>query len=66
MIDKKNGKELSFIIHDRLLTTDADDTIRKDIKRGAIELITNSDDSYKRLENLNLTVYLLMKTSLLI
>lgn len=54
MIDKKNGKELSFIIHDRLLTTDADDTIRKDIKRGAIELITNSDDSYKRLENLNI------------
>ncbi len=53
MINKKKGKELDFKIADRLITTDAYDTIRGDLVRAAIELITNSDDSYKRLENKN-------------
>lgn len=49
----KKGEELDFKIDDRLLTTDANDTIRGDLKRAAIELTTNPDDSYKRLENKN-------------
>ncbi len=52
----KKGEELDFKIDDRLLTTDANDTIRGDLKRAAIELTTNPDDSYKRLENKNAKV----------
>lgn len=49
----KRGKELDFKIADRLITTDAYDTIRGSLVKAAIELTTNPDDSYKRLENKN-------------
>ncbi len=50
---KDKGKVIDFKFDPRMLTTDANDAIRGDIKRAAIELITNADDSYKRLENKN-------------
>ena len=56
MVQIKKGKELDFKIADRLITTDAYDTIRGSLTRAAIELTTNPDDSYKRLENKNAPV----------
>lgn len=50
---RDKGKVIDFKFDPRMLTTDANDAIRGDIKRAAIELITNADDSYKRLENKN-------------
>ena len=56
MVEIKKGKELDFKISDRVITTDTTDTIRDSLIRAAIELTTNPDDSYKRLENKNAPV----------
>ena len=50
---KNRIKEETFDISDRVMITDASDTVRGDLVRALIEFITNSDDSYKRLEAKN-------------
>jgi len=36
---------------DRFITQQADQAIRRDLFRALVELITNANDSYRRLEN---------------
>ena len=50
---KLKGKEQSFNIDERVMIDDATDAVRGDLLRALIEFITNSDDSYKRMESRN-------------
>ncbi|TAK14788.1 MAG: hypothetical protein EPO32_00415 [Anaerolineae bacterium] len=45
---KKNARRLEY--HDRFALQQADQAIRKDVMRALVELVTNSNDSYGRLE----------------
>lgn len=51
---KKPARKLEY--HDRFALQQADQAIRKDIIRALVEIVTNSDDSYQRLENAGLPV----------
>lgn len=44
----KNARRLEY--HDRFALQQADQAIRKDVMRALVELVTNSNDSYGRLE----------------
>ena len=48
MIEKQAARRLEY--HDRFALQQADQAIRKDVVRALVELITNSNDSYFRME----------------
>ena len=50
----KSPRKLEY--HDRFALQQADQAVRRDIIRALVEIITNSDDSYQRLEDAGLFV----------